>query len=285
MNQKYFLGAANEQIFLLFQHEEEIKTLQKKFNFPDVSNSREFQTDYTLDENEWFYLKLNPADEECMIQNYIVDSTNANYIRKEDFKNLKVLYLIEKNDNFTKIIFNRLYPKLYIKSKSLISLGDDGVKIKLQNNSIEFNHSVDAYWCGKEKRVYFKDFTKVKPIFKGIEKFYRVASEQEIDNFFQSPFFTTDEQFKKEKIGKKSLRNIALIMDDENIDLSDEEAKKKYIEYAHSFPINISFEEDKFKISTNKELANVLNVLQENYFESYITKEKRETSGSKKIGS
>jgi hypothetical protein len=258
--------------------------IENGFNFPaiDTNAERKFQPDYKLDDDEWFYVDINADDKAMMMAPYLpaVESTvDANNIISSQYKELAVLYLASKDSNGKiKIIFNRIFDKFYITSKVFLKFIDSGeAAVTTEENIVEFNSNVDAYWDDATSKLYFKSYSTIKPLFKWIEKFYRSATSEEVDSFITSGFFKVEKSFKSENLGERALKHIAGIIDEKSIDFSDLAVRKKYNEYAKGYSESgFSINEDgKFILTKVSDLTHVINLLQERYYTSQITNEKR----------
>ncbi len=283
---KKFVGRLKDgnSVLIFSESNKNLTLIENGFGFPaiDTSAKIKFLPDYKLDDNEWFYVDINAEDKVMMMAPYLpaLDSTvDANNIISSQYKELAVLYLASKDsDGKIKIIFNRIFNKFYIASKVYLKFIDSGeATVTTEENMVEFNSNVDAYWDDATSKLYFKSYSTIKPLFKGIDKFYRSATSEEVDSFVNSDFFKVEKSFKSENLGERALKHIAGIIDEESIDLNNLEVRKKYNEYAKGYSESgISINKDgKFILTKVSDLTHVINLLQERYYTSQITKEKR----------
>lgn len=283
---KKFVGRLKDgnSVLIFSESNRNLALIENGFSFPviDTNAEKKFQPDYKLAEDEWFYVEINAEDKALMMAPYLptVDSTaDVNNIVSSQYKELAVLYLASKDSvGKAKIIFNRIFNKFYITSKIFLKFIDSGeAAVSTEENVVEFNSNVDAYWDDVTSKLYFKSYSTIKPLFKGIDKFYRSATSEEVASFVNSDFFKVEESFKSEKLGERALKHIAGIIDEKSIDLSDVAVRKKYSEYAKSYSESgFSIAEDgKFILTKVSDLTHVINLLQERYYTSQITNEKR----------
>ena len=59
------------------------------------------------------------------------------------------------------------------------------MKIRETGEGIIINDIPDAVYIKSEDTLYFQRLETISPIFKGIEKLYREATQEEVDRFFQ----------------------------------------------------------------------------------------------------
>ncbi len=271
----------DETIVSIFtESSSELTDIESEFIQPDISNSREFQLDYTLDADEWFYIEPSSELHDTMIKPYLnyVDSTvDTNPISGDQYKTLISIYLVSKeniSDKY-KILFNRIFNKYCIIQKKIISFNTSKPELKKESKSVEFTGDVDAYWDGE--KLFFKKYSTIKPMFKGIESLYREASSEEVNNFLETDFFVIDEAFKINTIGERARKNIASILDSRQIDFTCARTRKQYNDYAKEYnELNFQIQDDgKFKITKAVDLTHIINILQERLYTSPITREKR----------
>ena len=289
---KTFVGRMKDSSSAIFfgDSDSSLKTISKMFKFPKIKDyqEKEFRIDYSLGNDEWFFISLNEDERKEMIDDYLLvasSSADCNKVTPDQYNKLLTLYLIREKDKVGDIIFNRIFDRFYIKSKTFINVDISGPKIKTETNFVEFNHSVDAFWNGVKNKLYFKKYSTIKPFFSGIEKYYRSATKEEVGSFLENDFFLVSAAFNKSKLGERALHNIAIILDSKEIDFSDVDVRKSYITYANEFKaFDVSIENGQFKVEKASDLTKILSVLQERLYVAPITKEKRVASSTSPIG-
>lgn len=134
------------------------------------------------------------------------------------------------------------------------------------------NNKTDAYWNGKEKRLYFFNYSHIKKLFPGIEKFYREAQKADIEKLEKISFLDV----KSDNFSNRSRQKIAIMMDEDIFANKNLETLKEYAEnYGKTLPIT---NENKILIKSNQDLDLLYKVVNELFYTSEITKEKRETN-------
>lgn len=277
-----FIGRLNNNNTVLIFAESDKKylsTITEVFKFPIVSDEkkRTFEVGKGLAKDEWFYINLSVSEKKEMIDSYQVvanSSTGFNKISLNDYKDLNCLYLINKNKK--DIIFNRISSKYFIEAKTFLKIDVNGPGVTSPGNVVEFSAKVDAYWHEESSNLYFKNFSVIKPLFEGIEKFYRSASTKETEQFLKNDFFSIQKCFRQEKIGSRALSNIAMILDDKKIDFTNVEVRNKYTKYSMRFSeYGIKIVDGKFDLSTPSDLTKVITILQQRLYKAEVTGESR----------
>lgn len=103
-----------------------------------------------------------------------------------------------------------------------------------------------------------------------MENLYRDATETEINTFFQIGFIERDTEFKNEEITSAKRKKIALILEK----LKNKNIQGKYVQYGKKYCVNL-FENEKIKVKNNEDLSKVLEILEEKFYESEVSLEKR----------
>jgi len=160
-----FIGRLKDGSSVIFfgNSETGLTEVAELFQFPTVEREKEFQTDYSLDSDEWFFITLNANEKREMIDGYLSvasSSTDYNKVTPDQYDRLHALYLVRENDeNVRDIIFNRIFDRYCIQSKTFFDFDVTGPKVSSKTNLVEFNSSVDAFWNDAENKLYFKKYS------------------------------------------------------------------------------------------------------------------------------
>ncbi len=262
----------------IFSSEQDLE----KINFystPNIDEEKgiDYKNNFTvkLEKDERFFVNLNQEQINEMIEEYknsITWSWELNNIIKDDYDNIDTWYLIDDN----KLIFTKIIKSYFIKSTKILWFWDYWPEIIEQENYITFNGQVDVYFDGIDK-LYFKSYARAKSIFNWLSEFYRSANQEEVNTFLENNFFEVKDNFNKEKLGDRLLKNIAEIVDKRNINFSDPIVRTQYNNYANTFlwtSVKIS-QEWKFEIEKNNDLTNVVKLLQGHYYLDYMDPTKK----------
>lgn len=246
-------------------------TIEDIYSEPDLSPEKVFlfDPDRKLEHDEWYYIEFNKEQKERTINPFfylLESSVSSNNIKSEDYSDVRSIFLALKDWENEKIFLTRIFPRYYTMSKKIIKWSS-WPALESQSSSIDFNWSLDAF-CDWNK-LYFKSYPVIKPIFEWIEEFYRVATEEEKKEFLQKDFFEIDD-YTKIKVWPRNLRRIAAVLNIINWD--DIDTRKKYIDYANQYPkVWVEISNDKMKLEHNKDVSNVLSILEERVYTTPIT--------------
>ena len=245
--------------------------------FPEFSfeNTQMFNGKWKKEDNEIYYINLiNDMDIISEFKNTLQSSVDVNVINKENFSNLNCLFV---SDNKNNIKFQRIYNRYFFK-KSFLNFSDSSV-CKINNNQeiITLTGKIDAYWNDAEKKLYFNDFRVIKSIFLQIDKFYREATQTDINNFSRISILDV----KDFNYGSRARKKIAEMLDDNIFDGKTINELKTYADkYQQPFP---KIYNEKIKLENNKDIESIYQIVNQLFYTTDLTQEKRKTNSSKPI--
>lgn len=260
---KILLGKINKVYKKILSREEDIYV---DFEV-DNSNLVEYSSRYKLDEEEWFIITEFSRREffiyECNPQ---YNSTDLNQINSQDYGKISCLCVLDTATMY----FQRVTPSLYINKRTLLDYSGDP-RIVNYNKQITINEVPDAAYLSGDDVLLFKDLSKVKTIFSGIEKLQREATQPEVDNFLENDFILLS-KFSSQNVGVLNRKRIADIGDKFNN--LGEEKKSKLLNYAKD-KTRIEQNDGVFIINSDVQLKNLLYAMDQRYYYSDIYEENR----------
>lgn len=250
--------------------------------FPDVdlSNPQPFNKKYLAEEDEILFIELSD-DNQNFIQpfiNNVTSSASLNLIPENCCSKVNLLYVgCEVSTNVYNIKFQRIWNKYYFK-KTWFSLSLNDCNIKKNASLIMLTGNTDLFWESNTKRLYFKNFKTAKAIFPQLENFYRKATEADLTQFKNSPLISVPNN---SKFGERALKKIASIIDDKVLDSKNIADLQSYAqEYNQTFP---PLEGNKIKIASNKDVELLYKLLNELFYTTQGSHEKRAVNSIQKI--
>ena len=273
---------------LLARMKKEYKKLLEDDNLemfiePDITTEIKFDSRDNLEDDEWFYIEIDEKHEE-MIADYsshFSSSASLNDVSDDDFSKIDIIFKqLEKE----KLIFQKITPsKRLVHRKYLKKPLNKKVEINTIEHGIEISEKIDAYFDGCD-RLYFKKFATIKSMFKCIECYYREANDKEIREF--KNYSIIDIKDDLVDIGTRNMKMIAVIADDDKIDLESKDFNDKLLKNHEKYPEkNFQIERGRFIINTKKQLTDFLKLAIGELYENPMTNEKMEASSAKKLSS
>lgn len=210
-------------------------------------------------------------------KSYCIDLLKKEVINSIDYLEMnradpeKILYLISYQDENI-FYFQRVFQSRVLKNKKFIHIGDD-VKIENTNNSIIINNVPDAIYVKNDDRLYFKKFEVITPIFRGIEELYCEATDDEVEDFLGAKFIQLKNDYSTEKVKKANRKRIALAI--KSLSEYTDEQKNTIFSYTNEYFPNLDFNGTSFEVSSEEDLKNLLYGIEQRFYTTVATKEKR----------
>ncbi|CAM3931847.1 hypothetical protein [Mesobacillus zeae] len=249
------------------------------FNLPDdLDNAKIFNSDYKLEDDEWFHIPNFSSEEYCidfLIREFI--STDYDQIGRDDYKNL--LYLCSFQENI--YYFQKITQSLIINKKWFKISGEP--VLEDQSPIIVINENPDAIYLKSNDTLYFKKISRLTSIFKGIIDLYKEATQQETEDFLKSDFIKLEEEYDASKVKTANRKRIALAMD--TLKEFTPKEKRTIYSYIKDYCGNLPFEEEesKFKIRNEDELKHLLWGIEQRYYTTPVGKEKMVANSVSKV--
>lgn len=272
---------------------------QSFFNILSIDSTKiinfiESQT-YKLEDDEWFFLEINRLCDDIkksifIYQKSIIGSSaenstiNAQELKNNGLKQTLTFFIAgDKNEveNLEFINLQKITPSSYIKSKTFFGIKDSNdLKYYHYENILELKDKVDISIDFNQNKIFFKNFSHLKHIHKNFINLYREASKDEFESFRKSVKSNNfDIGIEIQSIGQRSLKKIKLLLDSDKIERLDNNKIDSYIK-KYSGEIDLEKIENKYVIDTPQKLSCMMKVLEESFYESELTGEKRMSNSS-----
>ncbi|MEE9094124.1 hypothetical protein VXM97_05770 [Helicobacter pylori] len=238
--------------------------------------------------DEWFVIKDSNLSFFQQIGECLKHCDRA----KPHFKDLKFFAFVY---NGFMINIQKITPKHVIEKRLWAFLDFSGDKIQykcnLYESGVELGSHIDAIINLKENAIYFRKFEILSTLDNEFVEFYREATEEEFNTFTNKMHKTLNGgieiKIDYKKIKPINLKKINLMLKKEErsnqskldifLNLYDEYKLKNYAKDFES-PLYV---DGGFKvIQENKDITNLLKILNEDYYLTYITQKKRESHSS-----
>ncbi|ALD67664.1 hypothetical protein B7703_03945 [Streptococcus mitis] len=265
------------QIYRKLENSEDISELVAPEIDPE--NSREFDPEIKLEHDEWFYVEIDDSHM-SMVKEYedkFLNTVGLNDVNEAEFSKIDLIFRKVKNDG---LVFQKITQSKRLVDKSILKLRHRRAERTIIENGIELKSENDAYFDGNDK-LYFKNFRTISSLFKGLDDYYRIASQAEVDEFKE---FNLVRFVKEFKIKTNNLKMLA-VLKDYGIDLNDIAVKSTLLRTYSQYP-NQEFELDdnqNFIIDSNRKLTCLLKLALGRLYTNPITHHKMEANHAKKL--
>ena len=257
------------------------KVLSDKTTFeiiPDFANSREYDDEYKLQEDEWFVVEHFSQQTYCIdfIQNDFV-ATNYSFMPKEKYGKIDFIVSVQNEGNdfiFQKITPSYIYEKQKMLSWSHIIAPTDQAVLYNYEDVLVIKSDADCFYKKNADKLYFKNLNAITSIFDGINILYREATNQEVEEFLEMEMINVADGFTKDDVKTANRRRIKEAT--ERYHSFSPEQKAKIPSYISKYCPHIYDEEtSKFNVNDESNLTDLLNVLNQRYYTTEIDDEKR----------
>lgn len=240
------------------------------FDIPDdLSNRVEYNSDYKLEDDEWFAITEFSEKEYCLefLTTRFV-STDYNQLSRAKYQNID--YLVAYQSGV--YCFQKLHPSQFIK-KRYFSISDQP---DLENTPIIIINQVpDAIYVREEDTLYFKKLPAITSIFKGIYELYKEATQEETEAFLENDFVNLIDDFSADTVKKANRKRIAMAQT--TLQNFNQREKKQIFSYIREYCADLEFDEvaENFSISSEEDLKKLLYGIEQRYYTTKVGNEKR----------
>ncbi len=245
---------------------------------PDFANSREYDDEYKLQEDEWFVVEHFSQQTYCIgfVQNDFV-ATNYSFMPKEKYGKIDFIVSVQNEGNdfiFQKITPSFIYEKQKILSWNHIIAPTDQAILYNHEDVLVLKTDADCYYKKNADKLYFKNLNAITSIFDGINILYREATNQEVEEFLEMDMINVADGFSKDDVKTANRRKIKEAT--ERYHSFSPEQKAKIPSYISKYCPHIYDEgTQKFNVNDENNLTDLLNVLNQRYYTTEIDDEKR----------
>ena len=268
-----------DQKYRKLDNSDDISELVAPMIEPD--NIIKFDPEAQLEHEDWFYIEIDDIHMP-MVKEYgdkFLSTVSLNDVTEEEFTKIDLIFRKVENDG---LVFQKITKSKRMVDKSILKWIPNIGKPErtIIENGIELKSAIDAYFDGND-RLYFKNFRTIRSLFKGIDDYYRIASQAEVDEFKQFNLVSFVSDF---EIKTNNLKMLA-VLKDYGIDLNDIGVKRTLLR-SYSQYHNQEFELDEnqnFIIDSNRKLTSLLKLALGRLYTNPITHHKMEANHAKKL--
>ena len=232
-------------------------------------NSFVFDNRTNLGDYEWLRLE-NFSTKDFATEEIKKKTTGADYDLATQADAAGIEYIFELSDEL--LFFQKVTRNAFIKKRSFITLGE-GFEKKENISLFQINVYPDAIYDRTKDVLYFRKLFSITKIFNGINEIYRAATDTEVQSFLAENAFSLADGFSAEKVKIPNRKKIALVQD--TFSKMSKQKKKEMFDYIKDYYPNLSLNNGKAQISSEEDLKNILYGLEERFYTTLITKEKR----------
>lgn len=268
----------SDKTFKVFSDVEEI------YPFPtDLDNPREYDSDYKLEDDEWFHIPNFKLSKYCIdILTKVFSSTEYNNITKLQQENIKYLISFQVYDDKSYFFFQKVNSSQLLR-KSWFKISDTPI-LEKDSPIIVVNDYADAIYDINGDVLYFKKLTAISTIFSGISELYREATQEETEEFLDNDFVNLEDDYDASKVGPANRKRIAMAVETfKSFNDSQRETIFDYIKEYCDEELRYDEEQKQFTISDEEGLKHLLWGIEQRYYTTKVGDEKRVANSVSKI--
>lgn len=240
----------------------------------------EYNSDHNLDEDSWFRVD-NFSDKDFFIEvlSKEIDSKDYDDLTRNKFSDISCLLAVQGED----VYFQKVTPASFIRRK-MISFGESAT-IEADYDKIVVKEKPDAIFLRGENALLFRDIASVSSIFEGIDQLYRESTDAEVVEFLKSEFIETKNSYDYSSVSKPNRKRLALVTQTmKNMPQAQRENLVDYIKEYCKDGVSIAKDGKKFEISTDNQLKLVLYGIEERFYTTQHSQQKRLANSVQTIG-
>ena len=234
----------------------------------NVNNAVEFDPSYQLEDEEWFCIaEFSKRDFFIDLCKEDFSTASLGQIANDEYDEIQCIVIFQDGQKH----FQRITPSRFVNRKTILDYSGQP-KIVEHRKQLEVKLESDAIFITATDTLYFRQIPKIKTIFSGIEELDREATQPEVDKFLGHETIELQEGYDTHSVGSHNRKRIADI-GEKFLDLPPDK-QQKLVKYAKD-KTGINFENQKFKINSEKDLKNLLYALDQRYYYADIYEENR----------
>ena len=254
----------------------------------EFSSPITYEADHNLDPGTWFGLK-NFSDKDYFpewLKQKEVDtsltkefsSSALNQLHASELEKIDYIcaYQEENMFCFQKITKRSLLRKKYVTIGDCFSMQTDDALLII-------NEVPDAVYVRDRDILFFKSLPAITSIFKGIDELYREATDEETTRFLNSAFILLQDGFSTAQVSKPNRHRIS--MAEETLKSFNKKQKKEIVAYIREYCPDLECQNGQFSVGTDDQLKSLLYGIEQRYYTTILTKEKRLANSVISLGS
>jgi hypothetical protein len=253
-----------------------LTTEENCFVIPENISSIEYNPDTLLEDGQWYFINNFSEQDYCLdlFKCETFNSVDFESITKDEFTAIDYLCFYQNDIYF----IQKVRPAQLVIKKRIVF--GDSCTIYNNSKSIVINKYPDAIYIKEEDKLYFQKLETITSVFKGIDILFKEATEEETNEFLNFNFISLKNDLSLNSITKNTRKKIKQAITILN-NLTDED-KGKMIKYTKKYS-GLLYSKNKFILQSEDDVNKLINGINERYYETEISKEKRVANSIQKI--
>lgn len=245
----------------------------------DIDSCPDYNPDHNLDEDSWFKIKDFSQKNFCLqILKDSFDSKDYDDLKKGQFHSIAYIFSKQGNDFY----FQKVTPSLFV-SKKTIAFGE-AAALESDNNRLIVKSIPDAVYINSSDVLIFRNLATISSIFTGIDTLFKEATHEEVENFLGESFIELSGGYDVNKVSKPNRKRIALAV--ETLSKMSAQDQDSLLSYVHDYckdKLKLDTKTGKFGISKDEELKFLLYGIEQRFYTTPVSNEKRLANSVQKV--
>lgn len=247
---------------------------QSLFDTLDVSLDAcvPYDPDHNLDEDSWFKIEgfsNKPFCIDLLKQDF--DAKDCDNLIKQNFSKISYLFSVQGDDFY----FQKITPSLFVRRKTLVF--GEVAELEKSQTRLVINALPDAVYYKAADTLIFRSLATISSIFNGIDQLFKEATNEEVAKFLGEEFIELGNNYGLEKVSKPNRKRIGLAI--ATLEKMSADDKSNMLSYIHGYcgeqKLKFDTENHKFEISTDDELKLLLYGIEQRFYTTPFSLEKR----------
>lgn len=242
--------------------------------FPAVNEIVQKRVEYNpqtlLEDGVWYVLKeFSNSPYAIDILKEEINSSAYDDLTPTELKQVEYFFTVSSNKN--ELCFQRVGRSTLVR-KRMISFLDNTVLFDPNSASITVKDYPDAIYKKDEDILLFRELSLITAIFKGVNELYREATNEEICQFFDMEFVATD-GIDAESVTIPNRKRIASAL--QVLKQLNKSESNDICAYIADYCPDLKSKDNSFKVTNNEELSLLLYGIEQRFYTTPVSKEKR----------
>ncbi|MGE6777083.1 hypothetical protein ACQKFL_05560 [Vreelandella titanicae] len=245
----------------------------------DIDSCPDYDPDHNLDEDSWFKIKDFSQKNFCLqILKDSFDSKDYDDLKKGQFHRIAYIFSKQGNDFY----FQKVTPSLFV-SKKTIAFGE-AAELESNNNRLIVKSTPDAVYFSSLDVLIFRNLATISSIFTGIDTLFKEATHEEVEKFLGESFIELGGSYDVNKVTKPNRKRIALAVETlSKMSAQEQESLLSYVNDYCKDKLKLDTKSGRFSISKDEELKLLLYGIEQRFYTTPVSNEKRLANSVQKV--
>lgn len=228
----------------------------------------------------WFYKDNFNANNEYPLLSQDIDTADVDSMTRNEFNKIDFIALSQNN----RFYIQRITKGCYVKRK-IINYGGNSAEVKDLDDTLYINTTPNCIYDKVRHRLYFMEMSKAYTIFSSLKEEYKVASNQDVQNFFNAGIVNAT-GLDASKVGVLNRNKIVQVLNEYNgLQENDKQTVLDYVATMTNGKIQRDANTGAFLTPDDNALRAVLYGLQMRFYQTPLSQEVQVATSTTRMAS